>query len=111
MSRRWVRLDVGWDDSEWLAELSPAAQLAWVKLLCHTKRDGVRGVSKALAPAVAARRWGVPAGAVREMVEAARRDGAIQEDNGSWSICGWDQYQSDPKARERLQRFRGKGEK
>lgn len=104
--RRWIRLDVGWDDSDWIAELSTGAQLAWVKLLCHCKRDGVRGVCKAISPSVAARRWNVTADDVREMIEAGRRDGAIHYEDGTWTLTTWTHYQGDPSNRDRQRRYR-----
>lgn len=106
--RRWIRLDVGWDDTEWLAMCSSGAQLAWVKLLCHAKRDGTGGRCKALSNAVAARRWGVTPSAVGEMIEAARSDGAVHEDGGYWTITAWSSYQMDWSAADRQRRFREK---
>jgi hypothetical protein len=105
-TRRWIRLDIGWDDSEWVAELSPLAQLAWIKLLCHAKRDGIAGTCKALVPKVAARRWGVPLDAIQEMLDAGRREGAIHQDNGDWSLTAWDRYQVDNSNAARQRRWR-----
>lgn len=104
--RRWIRLDVGWDDSEWIAELSAGAQLAWIKLLCHAKRDGVKGQCKAVSHTVAARRWGVSRQDVDEMIEAGRIEGAIHLEDGIWTLTTWTTYQGDPSNRERQRRFR-----
>ena len=103
--RRWIRVDVGWDDTEWLAGLSAGARLSWIMLLCHTKRDGVAGTAKALSYNVAARRWGVTPAEVREMIEAAREDGAIYEEGGSWVVTAWGTYQTDH-SNERVKRYR-----
>ena len=103
--QRWIRVNTGWDDTEWIAGLSSEARLSWIMLLCHVKRDGIGGACKVLAFSVAARKWGVKATAVAEMIEAGRVDGAIYEADGEWSIAAWDKYQPDSSA-ERVRRYR-----
>jgi hypothetical protein len=103
--QRWIRVNTGWDDTEWIAGLSAEARLSWIMLLCHVKRDGIGGRCKVLSYIVAARKWGVRPGAVQEMVEAGREDGAIYEADGEWMISAWDKYQPD-KSAERVRRHR-----
>jgi hypothetical protein len=104
---RWIRLDVGFDDTEWVFSLSAESQLAWVKLLCYSKRDGIGGRVKAMSYAVAAKRWGVGAENVEKMIHAAKLDGAITENDGDWVVAGWDHYQQpDNTNSERQKRYR-----
>lgn len=106
---RWIRLDVSFSDSPWLFVLSAGAQLAWVKLLCHVKRDGVRGRCKAMAPIIAARHWGVGEEDVSKMLQAASDDGAVVIADGEWEVPNWTEYQEpDPTAAERMRRMREK---
>lgn len=103
---RWIRLDTTWDHSAWIAALEPEAQLAWVKLLCHVKAHGYAGSVKRLAPAVAARVWGLRVTSVTEMEEAAIADDALMVEGDEWVITGWGERQSDPTAAERMRRYR-----
>lgn len=106
---RWLRLDVSWDDSPWLFVLSAASQLAWIKLLCHVKRDGSQGRCKALAHVVAAKRWGVGEEDVQKLLQAAVNDGALVIEDGAWTLSNWDKYQEqDHGAAERMRRMRAK---
>lgn len=104
---RWIRLDVSWDDSPWLFDLPADAQLAWVKLLCYVKRDGSCGTCKAMAPEVAAKRWGVTVTSVTALLSVATADGALRAESGTWTVCNWSKYQdSDTTRAERQKRFR-----
>lgn len=104
---RWLRLNIDWDDSPWVFTLSPECQLVWIKLLCHVKRDGAGGKVKALAPLVAARKWGVGEESVVKMIQAGINEGAIVFDGKTWRISSWDKYQgSDPTNAERQRRYR-----
>jgi hypothetical protein len=103
--QRWIRINVGWDDTEWIAGLSAEARLSWVMMLCHVKRDGIGGNCKALAYPVAGRKWGVRPESVREMIEAARIDGAVYEADGEWTVTAWAKYQPD-NSTERVRKHR-----
>lgn len=105
---RWIRLDVAFDDCEWLSDLEPAVQLAWIKLLCHMKRDGVKGKCKALPLRIAAKKWGVTAADVDALLTAGIAGDAIAVDGETWEVIGWSKYQadSDETAKERMQRKR-----
>ena len=104
---RWIRLNVSFDDSPWLFVLSAEAQLAWIKLLCYVKRDGVKGQAKVLQPLVAAKRWGVGEESVVKMLQAAAKDGAIISDGVTWTLANWAEYQEqDETARDRMRRWR-----
>lgn len=106
---RWIRLNMDWDDTSWLFVLSEGSQLAWIKLLCHVKRDGVNGICKAMSTIVAAKRWGVGEESVSKMLEAGRNDGAIKCVDGHWEIVNWNKYQGEDKTNaERQKRWREK---
>lgn len=108
MSRRWLRLDAQWDDTEWVMMMPPLAQLAWVKLLCYVKRDGRGGVAYGLASKVAAKKWDIPVRSVEEMLTAAQRDGALRV-NEKWEVTKWNEYQEvDQTAAARKRRQRRK---
>jgi len=107
--KRWLRLDAQWDDSDWVALLEPLSQLAWVKLLCYVKRDGRRGTAYALSPRAAAKKWGVPAQAVEDMIVRASEDGALVVEGGAWVVVKWSEYQEpDPTATDRKRKQRAK---
>lgn len=103
--RRWIRLDIGWENSDWLAPLSDSAKLAWIYLLGHTKAYGVCGAVKAMTPASAARTLRIPEADFAVMLEAGLADGAIISDGETWMICAWDLYQNEGSA-ERQRRHR-----
>jgi hypothetical protein len=107
--QRWIRVNVGWDDTEWISELSAEARLSWIMLLCHIKRDGVAGRCKVIADRVAAKKWGVKPNAVREMLEGARLDGAVYEAEGEWVVTNWRHHQVDYST-ERVQKMRAQKE-
>lgn len=92
---RWIRLDVGWNESDWLADLSMGARLGWVLLLGMVKRDGIGGSVKAPTMKGAARRWGVPESAVVELLGAASAgdEPALMASGGTWTVTNWDAYQ------------------
>ena len=105
--RRWIRLDVGWSDSEWLVALEPAARLAWVEMLVYVKTTGLAGEAKALPPAVFGRNRGIPPEAVQQMLEAAVGDGALTIAERTWTIVNWPEYQeTDVGAAERMRQYR-----
>lgn len=108
--RRWLRLDAGWMDSEWLIPLSVGARLAWVALLCHAKLAGAGGAVRAMAVPVAAKRWDIPIDDVEIMFSAAIDDGAItHDDDGDWVISHWREYQdTDYTSSKRQQKHRDK---
>lgn len=104
---RWVRLNIDFDDSPWLFVLSAESQLAWIKLLCHMKRDGVGGTCKALAPLVAAKKWGVGDESVVKMLQAAVADGALIVEGKEWTLTNWNAHQeTDHNAAVRMRRYR-----
>lgn len=104
-TRRWIRLDVGWEDS-WLEDVSGAAAGCWPRLLCWVKRDGVRGRCKRPRTDTLARRWRVHPEDVTELEAAAVADGALTIHNDHWTVVNWESYQGDAGATERQQRSR-----
>ena len=87
---QWIKLTTDWDQSAWVAEMSPEARLCWVLLLCHAKPN------KGTFSTPIKVRWcfyhGVSEGAFDEMVAAAVAHGAM-ECNGVWTITSYSDYQ------------------
>jgi hypothetical protein len=109
MARRWMRLDLGWDDADWVAALDKGGQLAWVKLLCYAKATGTGGRVRALSPVVAARKWGVAPEDVTAMLEAGQHDDppAIAIEGREWVVVNFLEYNPhDGTAAERMRRMR-----
>jgi hypothetical protein len=107
VAKRWIRLDVSWEDSPWLDALDGAAAGCWPRLLCLVKRDGLRGRCKRPDPGVIARRWRVTRDAVTALEDAAVQDGALTIENGEWVVTAWSTYQEpDATAAVRQRRHR-----
>ncbi len=90
---RWLRLDVGCFESEWLAALDPVAQHAWTRLLLHVKGVGVGGSAKRMGPTAVQKVWAITPLRFHEMENAALKDGALRIEDGWWVVTGWDKYQ------------------
>lgn len=100
--RRWLRLDMDWEDSPWLDALDGTAAGCWPRVLCLMKRTGVNGVCKRPDIGVLARRWRVDASAINTLVGAAVQHGALVIDEETWTVTGWEKYQNpDVTAAER----------
>jgi hypothetical protein len=107
MPSRWIRLDVGWEDSAWLDALDGTASGCWPRLLCWVKRDGIRGRVKRPHPGVAARRWRVPESAVAALEDAAISSEALAIEDGQWIVLKWKEFQEpDATTNERSKRYR-----
>jgi hypothetical protein len=76
-SGRWFRLNTTWSQSEWLAELSPAARLAWIELVGLVASEGFCGRVDPPYPQQIAKRGRLPVSAAAEMLSSAERAGAI----------------------------------
>lgn len=94
-AQRWLRIDTGIFDSEWVFLLPPLAQLAWIRLLVYVKAEGTNGEAKALSLAVASKKWSIPQGDIQAMLEAARADGALA-DKDDWVVVNWQKFQQSP---------------
>jgi hypothetical protein len=105
MSRRWIRLDTTWSQSEWLADLEPEHKLVWVELLCYAKAHGTDGRVKA-SNAALRHVTGVTRYAVDKLVTAAIEHGALEMEDGLWVITGWKAYQGDATGATRQKRYR-----
>ena len=103
----WIRLNIDWDDSEWVFEMSGLSRLSWITLLCHTRKTGTKGRTKRLSYTVAAKRWGVGANDVEKMEQAALADGALLIEDDEWVIVNWNVYQKvDTTNAKRQARFK-----
>lgn len=104
---RWIRLDVGWEDSAWLDALDGISAGCWPRLLCWVKRDGIRGRVKRPSLDVAARRWRVPPSAIAGLEAAAINASALVVDGDDWVVVEWARYQEhDGTSAERSKRYR-----
>lgn len=109
MKRRWIRLDVLWEESEWLHELDGTASGCWPRLLCMVKRDGVAGECRRPSTRRLSEMWRVPATAIQSLESAAIVAGALKIEDGGWVVVKWAEYQDyDPTNAERQRRFRAK---
>ena len=106
MSSRWIRLDVNWEDTEWLADLTGCEAGCWPRLLCIAKQSGIRGTVSIPSIRVLANRWRVDVEDIENMRDAAISAGAIEVDGKVWTICSWDEYQPDMTNRKRQQKHR-----
>ena len=105
--KRWIRLDVSWEDSEWLDALDGTAAGCWPRMLCLVKRDGVRGRVKRPAFSVLARRWRVPVEAIAALEDAAIADRALAIEDGDWVVLNWPEYNDyDKTGADRQRRYR-----
>lgn len=105
---RWIRLDIDFQLSQWVTPLSSEAKLAWVMLLCHSKANGVAGISRSLDAPTAARLWFMGEESVRQMLLAAQNGGALAVQGREWIVLNWPKYQGDETAAERQRRLRDK---
>ena len=106
-TRRWIRLDIGFHRSDWIIPLSPESQLAWLRLLCYTKAEGVKGRVKSMSPKTAGLEWRLSADSVVSMLEAAESDDAISVEGSEWVVTNWEVYNpSDATSAARSRRYR-----
>lgn len=111
---RWLRLDIRWQDSEWLDALDGHAANCWPPFLCYVKRNGVGGRCKMTGVAVLARHWRVARGDVEALVAAALAHGALVVEGDEWVVTGWAKYQPidvtsaarQAKRREKIRRLK-----
>lgn len=103
-SARWIRLDVSWDDTEWLADLTWPTRAVWPLVLAHVKLHGQAGVCT-----VNVKRFcvahDVPLPCVELFLEAAVRAGAMEIDGSEWIVVKWAEYQG-AESLERVRRHR-----
>jgi hypothetical protein len=105
--RRWIRLDVTWEESDWLQDLDRATAACWPRLLCMVKRDGVRGECRRPSTRRLMTLWDISAAQIASLEAAAQNDGALAIEDGQWRVLNWDKYQEiDPTNSERQRRWR-----
>jgi len=90
---RWVRLNVGWDESSWLEDLPWAVRAVWPVILCHVKVFGSSGRCPVPSWARFAGGHDIPADLVKALVEAATADGALLIEDGYMTVSNWNAYQ------------------
>lgn len=107
--RRWLRLDMDWEDSPWLDALDGTSAGCWPRVLCWVKRSGSAGRCRRPDTGVLARRWRVSVEAVDSLLAAALLDGALRIEADEWVLVNWAAYQEvDSTAAERKRRQRAK---
>lgn len=106
MARIWIKLYIGWHESDWLTVLSAESRLAWILMIERVKTHGDGGSLKKSNYDDLARRWNVGVEHIRNMVKAAVMDGAIDEDDTHWHVTGWSEYQEDRTNADRQKRYR-----
>ncbi len=100
---RWIRIDLSWSSSEWIAALEPESRLAWIEFLCYVKAFGRAGAVRTIATSRAAAMLNVSQKAFKCMLDAALTHGAVTHEDGEWRVTKWAQYQMDETATERKQ--------
>jgi len=107
--RRWLRLDMDWEDSPGLVALDGTAAGCWPRVLFWVKRSGSGGRCRRPDTGVIARRWRVPLEAVEALLTAALLDGALRIEADAWVLVNWSAYQEvDSTAADRKRRQRAK---
>lgn len=105
--RRWLRLDSGWMNSEWIMALDEGPRLAWICLMTYVKNQGINGRAKALSSKVFAKIHFLKEASAEILLKAAKADGALEEVDGTWILKNWATYQTvDPTNAERQKRHR-----
>jgi hypothetical protein len=107
--RQWIRLDVDFEDSDWLVDLDPLAQFAWVKFCCRVKAEGANGRWRKRSVTALRRRLALPEAAVAEMLAAATAGDspALEEQDGEWVVGSWEKYYpTDRTNADRQRRYR-----
>jgi hypothetical protein len=107
-NRRWIRLNIDYADTEWLAELPGDVRRLWVDLLCYAKAYGTSGTCRPMSPRAFAKRFDTTDENARELLAAAFAGGALTViENGDWRFTGWQDLQKpDRTAAKRMKRMR-----
>jgi len=103
--RKWLKLYVGWSDSEWLASLDAGPRLCWPLVLEYVKCMGSGGIATVRAQRIATF-YNVPLEWIELLLSAATADGAVQLDGQKLTVLNWSDYQGDPTGAERVKRHR-----
>jgi len=103
--RKWLKLYVGWSDSDWLACLDAGPRLCWPLVLEYVKCMGSSGIVTVRAQRIATF-YNVPLEWIELLLSAATADGAVQLDGQKLTVLNWSDYQGDPTGAERKRRHR-----
>jgi hypothetical protein len=103
--RKWLKLYVGWSDSDWLACLDAGPRLCWPLVLEYVKCMGSGGIVTVRAQRIATF-YNVPLEWIESLLSAAVADGAVQLDGQKLTVLNWSDYQGDPTGAERVKRHR-----
>lgn len=104
---RWVRLNVDWDESRWLAALPWHVRAAWPLVLCYVKKNGTGGRCREPIAARWAGAHDMPEEVITALLAASIASGALLIEDEHWVIAKWDEYQRpDTTNAERQKRFK-----
>jgi len=106
---RWIRLNVDWHESKWLAALPWHVRAVWPVIITHVKVNGTGGRCKAPLLERFAGGYDIPNDTVTALVTAANASGALRNEDDMWIIENWDLYQGvDASNRDRQKSWREK---
>ena len=103
--RVWFRLDVQWDESDWLADLPWHVRAVWPVILAHVKTYGRQGKCDAPVLRRFAAGHDIPLECIEVLLEAAGKEGAMEITAETWQVTKWAEYQG-AESLERVRRFR-----
>lgn len=104
---RWIRLNIDWDEAEWLAGLPWPVRAVWPVLLSHVKLTGLDGRCKAPIISRFAAAHDIPEEYVTALLSVTERYGTLRVTDGEWVVKNWGLYQGkDARNAERQARHR-----
>ena len=104
----WLRLETEMAFAGWTSRLPNNQYAAWVKILQIVKVYGDRGSIAIGKLADHAKHATVSRRLLTDTIAQATASGAIEQDNGVYSLPSWRKYQKDPTVTERVARHRAK---
>ncbi len=108
---RYMKLNLGWADSDWVSEMSDGGKLAWVFLIGYCKSLGIGGRVKAISVTSFARRHFISESSAKEGLTKALEHGAITAEDDLWVFPTWRKHQGDETGTERQRRYRNRKNK
>jgi hypothetical protein len=105
--RRWVRVDVTYEDRAWLSPLPGNVRRLFPSFIIYLKKNGVRGGAERLDAMTMGRKLDCTVEEWSAFINAAIASGAVViDDHGDWLYTGWEDEQEI--STERVQRHRAR---